>query len=60
MKKFKEFVINSGLDDGKAHVLLLDGHALHVSTDFLKYTRANNVHLFQLPLYSSHITQLLM
>lgn len=57
IKKFKEFTVKSGLDDGKPHVLLIYRHAPHVLFESLKYVKANEVHLFQLPSHSSHCTQ---
>lgn len=52
VKKFKKYILKSGLDDGKPHTLL-DRHPSHVAIDVLKYARGNNIHLFQLqePVY---------
>lgn len=52
-------MVEIGLDCGNPHVLLLDGHPTHVSTDALKYAGATIIHQFQLPSHSSHITKLL-
>ena len=38
MKKFEEFIVNSGLND-KPHVLALDGYASHVTINVLKCTK---------------------
>lgn len=57
LRAFHKFIIASGLDDGKPHVLILDGHASHVTLDGLKFAVDNNIDLFQLPSHSSHVTQ---
>lgn len=54
----KQFIVESGLNGGKHHdLLLLHGHASPVTIDFLKYDKDNNIHLFQLPSHLSHMTQ---
>lgn len=58
MKIFKEYIVNSGLNDGKSNALLIDRHASHVVTiDVLNYVRVNNINLFNLSSHSSSITQ---
>lgn len=57
LKDFHKQLGERGLLDGKPHVLVLDGHASHVSFDVIKLARTLNIVLFQLPSHTSHITQ---
>ncbi|CAN0427610.1 unnamed protein product, partial [Hapterophycus canaliculatus] len=43
--------------DGKPHVIVLDGHVLHVSLEVIKLAISLNIVLIQLPSHTSHITQ---
>lgn len=53
-KKFVESVVQ----DGKKHVLLLDGHGSHVyNLDFINLMKDNNIELFCFPPHSSHVLQ---
>jgi len=38
-------------------LLLLDGHASHISPEVIRLAKANNVHMMCLPSNSSHLTQ---
>ena len=38
-------------------LLLLDGHAPHISPEVIRLAKANNVHMMCLPSNSSHLTQ---
>ncbi|CAB1099762.1 unnamed protein product [Ectocarpus sp. CCAP 1310/34] len=54
---FHEQLRKRNLLDGKFHVLMLDGHASHVSLEIVELARSLNIHLVQLPSHMSHITQ---
>lgn len=58
IKVFKEFIAEIGLDDASSHFLIFDGHPSLVTIDVFSYFKANGIHIVQLPLRSSHITQL--
>ena len=38
-------------------LLLLDGHASHISLELMKLAKENNVILFKLPAHTSHLVQ---
>ncbi|CAB1110058.1 unnamed protein product [Ectocarpus sp. CCAP 1310/34] len=54
---FHEQLRKRNLLDGKPHVLVLDGHASHVSLEVVELARSLNIHVVQLPSHMSHITQ---
>ena len=39
------------------HVLIVDGHNSHYSTEFIKFCSKKNIELFCLPPYATHILQ---
>jgi hypothetical protein len=43
--------------DGQKRVLICDGHGSHVTANFIRHCRENNIELLILPPHSSHITQ---
>jgi hypothetical protein len=43
--------------DGQKRILICDGHGSHVTADFIRHCRENNIELLILPPHSSHITQ---
>eukprot|EP00752_Nemacystus_decipiens_P009450 g8449.t1 len=57
IKDFHKQLCLRNLLDGKPHVLVLDGHASHVSLDVVDLARSLDIHLVQLPSHMSHITQ---
>lgn len=57
IKNFYDQLGRRNLLDGKPHVLVLDGHASHVSLEVTQLARSLNVYLVQLPSHMSHITQ---
>ena len=56
-RKFHEYLVDNGKIDGKPHVILLDGHASHLTLEVIRFAMDNNLVIFQLPSHSSHITQ---
>ena len=40
-------------------LLILDGHASHISVEVIKYAQKNQIHMLCLPAHSAHITHLL-
>ena len=56
-KKIYKYLVDNGRSDGKPHVILLDGHASHLTLEVIRFAMDNNLVLFQLPSHSSHITQ---
>ena len=42
---------------GQYCLLIVDGHASHVSTEFIKFTRANKIICLCLPPHSTHLLQ---
>lgn len=54
---FHRHIKENGLDDGKPHILVLDGHASHVNFEVIKLAKSLGIELFQLPSHSSHKTQ---
>ncbi|KIK84754.1 hypothetical protein PAXRUDRAFT_88313, partial [Paxillus rubicundulus Ve08.2h10] len=42
---------------GHNHLLLIDGHNLHYTKDFLDYVRQNNIHILCYPAHTIHIYQ---
>ena len=42
---------------GRYRMLIFDGYGSHVTQDFLEYCWEHNIRLFQLPPYSTHLTQ---
>ncbi|CAN0545844.1 unnamed protein product, partial [Ectocarpus sp. 12 AP-2014] len=57
IKNFHEQLRRRNLLDGKPHVLVLDGHASHVSFEVIQLAKSLNIHLVQLPSHMSHVTQ---
>ncbi|CAN0288422.1 unnamed protein product, partial [Pylaiella littoralis] len=57
LKFFHKQLGDRGLLDGKPHILLLDGHASHVSVEVIRLAMNLKIILFQLPSHTSHITQ---
>ncbi|CAM9412197.1 unnamed protein product [Pylaiella littoralis] len=57
LKGFHKQLGDRGLLDGKPHLLLLDGHASHVSVEVIRLAMNLKIILFQLPSHTSHITQ---
>ncbi|CAB1098599.1 unnamed protein product [Ectocarpus sp. CCAP 1310/34] len=57
IKDFHKQLFLRNLLDGEPHVLVLDGHASHVSLDVVELARSLDIHLVQLPSHMSHITQ---
>ncbi|CAB1111596.1 unnamed protein product [Ectocarpus sp. CCAP 1310/34] len=57
LKDFHKQLDDRGVLDGKPHILVLDGHASHVSYEFIKLAMDLNIILFKLPSHTSHITQ---
>ncbi|CAB1113787.1 unnamed protein product [Ectocarpus sp. CCAP 1310/34] len=57
LKDFHKQLGDRGLLDGKPHILLLDGHASHVSVQVFRLAMNLRIILFQLPSHTSHITQ---
>lgn len=57
IQMFREHIVSNNLDDGMPHIPILDGHASHVTIDLLKFAMDKNMHVFQLPLHSLHVTQ---
>ncbi|CBN74791.1 transposase [Ectocarpus siliculosus] len=57
LKDFHKQLGDRGLLDGKPHILLLDGHASHVSVEVVRLAMNLKIILFQLPSRTSHITQ---
>ena len=50
LRAFDGYLIANNLkDDDEPHVLVLDGHASHVTLEVLEFTMNNNTGLFQLP-----------
>lgn len=43
--------------DGKQEVILLDGHASHITLGAIKVPTASNLVIFQLLSHASHLTQ---
>ncbi|CAB1115050.1 unnamed protein product [Ectocarpus sp. CCAP 1310/34] len=56
IKNFHEKLGRRDLLDGKPHVLVLDGHASHVSFEVIQLAKSLNIHLVQLPSHMSHVT----
>ena len=53
-KTFCEFVVN----DGKPHLLLLDGHSSHTfNMTFLDLMSSNNIHVMSFPSHTTHVLQ---
>ena len=42
---------------GRARLLIVDGHASHISYEFCKYALSNNIRLISLPAHSTHLLQ---
>lgn len=42
---------------GQPRLLIIDGHASHISYEFCKYAAENNIHLISLPPHSTHLLQ---
>lgn len=57
IKSFHKHIVDTGKNDGKPHVLVLDGHVSHLTFEVVKLAVSLNIELFQLPSHSSHITQ---
>ncbi|CAM9636774.1 unnamed protein product, partial [Sphacelaria rigidula] len=57
IKAFYKHIAGTGEDDGKPHVLMLDGQASHLTFEAIKLAMSLNIELFQFPSHSSHITQ---
>jgi hypothetical protein len=56
--EFGEKIVESIVQDGKKHVLLLDGHGSHVyNLNFVNLMKENNIELFCFPSYTSHCLQ---
>ncbi|KIJ15691.1 hypothetical protein PAXINDRAFT_11291 [Paxillus involutus ATCC 200175] len=43
--------------NGRARILLVDGHNSHYTKDFLDYTRAHKIHVLYYPAHATHIYQ---
>ncbi|CAB1102532.1 unnamed protein product [Ectocarpus sp. CCAP 1310/34] len=59
LKDFHKQLDDRGVLDGKPHILVLDGHASHVSCEVIKLAMEVNIIHFQLPSHTLRITQLL-
>ena len=51
-RKFHEYLVDNGKIDGKPHVIVLDGHASHLTLEVIKFAMDNNLAIFQLPSHS--------
>lgn len=56
-RKFHRWLLDNVKADGLPHVIVLDGHASHVTIDVIQFAMANNRVISQLPPHSSHVTQ---
>ncbi|KZV95162.1 DDE-domain-containing protein, partial [Exidia glandulosa HHB12029] len=43
--------------NGKAHMLLVDGHVTHYTCSFLEYAREHNIHVLCYPAHATHVYQ---
>ena len=55
-RKFHQWLVDNGKIDRKPHMIILDGHASHMTIDVIQFAMANNLVIFQLPSHSSHVT----
>lgn len=53
IRDFDQFIKDNGLDDGKPHVLVFDGHASHVNFEAIALAKELNIELFLLPSHTS-------
>ena len=44
---------------GQYYLLIVDGHASHLSTEFIKFTQANKIICFYIPSYLIYLLQTL-
>ena len=56
-RRFHKHLVDNGKVDGKPHIIVLDGHASHLTLEVIKFAMDNNLVIFQLPSHSSHLTQ---
>ena len=56
-RRFRKHLVDNGKIDGKPHVIVLDGHASHLTLEVIKFAMDNNLVIFQLPSHSSHVKQ---
>ncbi|CAN0295836.1 unnamed protein product, partial [Ectocarpus fasciculatus] len=57
IRDFHRQLLDRGLINGTPHVLVLDGHASHVTYEVIKLARDLNIVLYQIPSHSSHVVQ---
>ncbi|CAN0051860.1 unnamed protein product, partial [Laminaria digitata] len=57
LQDFHQQMASHGLNDGKSHVLALDGHASHVHVKVISLAKSLNIDLVQLSSHTSRITQ---
>ncbi|CAB1101083.1 unnamed protein product [Ectocarpus sp. CCAP 1310/34] len=57
IRDFHRQLLDRGLINGTPHVLVLDGHASHVTYEVVKLARDLNIVLYQIPSHSSHVVQ---
>ena len=55
LKHFDEYT--KGKANQHAHLLIVNGHNLHYSFEFLNYARANQIHVLCYPAHTTHIYQ---
>ncbi|CAB1100671.1 unnamed protein product [Ectocarpus sp. CCAP 1310/34] len=57
IRDFHRQLLDRGLINGTPHVLVLDGHASHVTYEVVKLARNLNIVRYQIPSHSSHVVQ---
>ncbi|CAN0576914.1 unnamed protein product, partial [Ectocarpus sp. 12 AP-2014] len=57
IRDFHRQLLDRGLINGTPHVLVLDGHASHVTYEVVKLARDLNIVLYHIPSHSSHVVQ---